>query len=97
MLDEKSRVLVSVIITCYNLEKYISRAINSCINQTLSDDRYEIIVVDDCRVKHPVAVTDVILFFPKEDLLLLPIIPPLVALTETTLLIRTFFAQCQRS
>ena len=48
MLDEKSRVLVSVIITCYNLEKYISRAINSCINQTLSDDRYEIIVVDDC-------------------------------------------------
>jgi len=46
--DEKPRVLVSVIITCYNLEKYISRAINSCINQTLSDDRYEIIVVDDC-------------------------------------------------
>tara|TARA_Y100001963_G_C6793087_1_gene456771 strand:+ start:1885 stop:2538 length:654 start_codon:yes stop_codon:yes gene_type:complete len=41
-------VKVSVIITCYNLEKYISRAINSCLNQTLHDSSYEIIVVDDC-------------------------------------------------
>ena len=39
---------ISVIITCYNLEKYISRAINSCLNQTLHDSEYEIIVVDDC-------------------------------------------------
>ncbi len=38
---------VSVIITCFNLEKYVSRAINSCIHQTLEDDQYEIIVVDD--------------------------------------------------
>ena len=38
---------ISVIITCYNLEKYIARAINSCINQTMSDESYEIIVVDD--------------------------------------------------
>tara|TARA_A100001515_G_C4581470_1_gene213070 strand:+ start:1244 stop:1936 length:693 start_codon:yes stop_codon:yes gene_type:complete len=45
--DNREKILVSVIITCYNLEKYISRAINSCINQTLPDDRYEIIVVDD--------------------------------------------------
>jgi glycosyltransferase involved in cell wall biosynthesis len=43
-----SNILISVIITCFNLEKHIGRAINSCINQTLSDDRYEIIVVDDC-------------------------------------------------
>jgi len=40
--------LISVIITCYNLEKYISRAINSCLNQTLYEGLYEIIVVDDC-------------------------------------------------
>mgnify|MGYP001302220657 FL=1 len=40
--------LISVIVTCYNLEDYITRAINSCINQTLPDDKYEIIVVDDC-------------------------------------------------
>lgn len=38
---------VSVIITCYNLEDYVSRAISSCINQTLYEGSYEIIVVDD--------------------------------------------------
>ena len=38
---------VSVIITCYDLEKYISRAINSCINQIMDPKDYEIIVVDD--------------------------------------------------
>lgn len=38
---------ISVIITCYNLEDYISRAISSCINQTLYEGSYEIIVVDD--------------------------------------------------
>ena len=40
-------VKISVIITCYNLEKHIARAINSCLNQTLDDDHYEIIVIDD--------------------------------------------------
>jgi glycosyltransferase involved in cell wall biosynthesis len=43
----QDNIKVSIIITCYNLEKYIARAINSCINQTLDDDKYEIIVVDD--------------------------------------------------
>ena len=47
-MNNKNNILVSVIITCYNLEKYISRAINSCINQTLPENQYEIIVVDDC-------------------------------------------------
>tara|TARA_R110000851_G_scaffold80271_4_gene176749 strand:+ start:2411 stop:3082 length:672 start_codon:yes stop_codon:yes gene_type:complete len=46
MSDKQPKV--SVIITCFNLENYISRAINSCINQTMSEDDYEIIVVDDC-------------------------------------------------
>jgi glycosyltransferase involved in cell wall biosynthesis len=41
-------VKVSIIITCYNLEKYISRAINSCLNQTMTQGDYEIIVIDDC-------------------------------------------------
>ena len=37
----------SVIITCYNLQKYIGRSIRSLINQSLNDDEYEIIVIDD--------------------------------------------------
>ena len=40
-------VKVSIIITCYNKERYITRAINSCINQSFPEDQYEIIIVDD--------------------------------------------------
>ena len=39
---------ISVVITCFNLEKYIGQAIQSALNQSLSRDLYEIIVVDDC-------------------------------------------------
>jgi len=38
---------VSIIITCYNREKYISRAIRSAMNQKFSSDDFEVIVVDD--------------------------------------------------
>jgi len=38
---------VSVIITNYNREKYIGRAIRSCLKQSMPKDRYEIIIVDD--------------------------------------------------
>lgn len=38
----------SVIITNYNNSKYIGRAIRSCLKQSLSRDKYEVIVVDDC-------------------------------------------------
>lgn len=37
---------VSIIITNYNKEKYIGRAIRSCLKQNF--ENYEIIVVDDC-------------------------------------------------
>ena len=37
---------VSVIITNYNYEKYISRAVRSCLNQFHVN--HEVIVVDDC-------------------------------------------------
>jgi len=40
-------IKISIIVTCYNLEDYIARAINSCLNQTLSSESYEVIVVDD--------------------------------------------------
>jgi len=38
---------VSIIITCFNLEKFIARSISSCIHQSLDERDYEIIVVDD--------------------------------------------------
>lgn len=37
---------VSIIIPVYNTEKYLSRCVDSCLNQTLTDT--EIILVDDC-------------------------------------------------
>jgi glycosyltransferase involved in cell wall biosynthesis len=40
-------VQVSVIITCHNYARYLSRAIRSAINQSLDKKDYEIIVVDD--------------------------------------------------
>lgn len=38
---------VSIIITAYNSEKYISRAVRSCLEQSFHKKEYEIIVVDD--------------------------------------------------
>jgi len=40
-------IKASIIITCYNKERYISRAINSCISQDFPQDQFEIIIVDD--------------------------------------------------
>lgn len=40
--------MVSVIITAYNYERYIERAIRSCLDQSLSKNQYEVIVVNDC-------------------------------------------------
>ena len=40
------KIETSIIITCYNSEKYISQCIESCINQK-NYKNYEIIIVDD--------------------------------------------------
>lgn len=40
--------MVSIIITAYNYEKYIERAVRSCLDQSLQNSQYEIIVVNDC-------------------------------------------------
>lgn len=37
---------ISIIITCYNVEKYIDQAIQSCLNQTY--ENIELILVEDC-------------------------------------------------
>ena len=46
---------VSVIVTCYNLERYIGAAIESVLGQRF-DDPVEIIVVDDCSSDDSAAV-----------------------------------------
>lgn len=38
---------ISVIITCHNYARYLSRAIRSAVNQSIGRNEYEIIVVDD--------------------------------------------------
>ena len=39
---------ISIIIPCYNVEKYVSECLESVITQSMPDDEYEIIVIDDC-------------------------------------------------
>lgn len=40
--------LISIIIPCYNVEKYIDRCFNSLLAQTIGFDKLEIIMIDDC-------------------------------------------------
>lgn len=43
----KSSLLLSIIVPCYNVEKYISRCIESLLQQDIPYDDYEIIIVND--------------------------------------------------
>ena len=43
---------LSIVVPCYNIEKYIDRCVNSLVNQTLPHSEYEIILVDDGTWKH---------------------------------------------
>ena len=43
---------VSVIITNYNYGLYLARAIRSCLQQSLDENLYEIVVIDDCSTDH---------------------------------------------
>lgn len=38
----------TILITAYNVEKYIGRAIRSALNQSADKDSYEIVVINDC-------------------------------------------------
>ena len=42
-----SSIMISVIVSVFNQEKYIGRCLRSLLNQTLNKDIYEIIVVND--------------------------------------------------
>ena len=43
-------IIISIVIPVYNTEKYISRCIESIVEQGL--ENYELIIVDDCSIDH---------------------------------------------
>lgn len=47
---------ISVIIPCYNVEKYIRRCLDSIIAQSISKARLEIICVDDCSTDNTLSI-----------------------------------------
>ncbi|EAK0291576.1 glycosyltransferase family 2 protein [Campylobacter jejuni] len=53
---------ISIILPTFNVEKYIARALESCINQTFKD--IEIIVVDDCGSDKSI---DIVKEYAKKD------------------------------
>tara|TARA_Y100001978_G_C23686249_1_gene432038 strand:+ start:243 stop:938 length:696 start_codon:yes stop_codon:yes gene_type:complete len=61
----KSKKL-SVIVTSYNKEKYISRCLRSLINQTLDRGSFEIIIIDDYSTDNSKYVIDQFIN-PKDD------------------------------
>lgn len=44
---KRDRPRVSVVITCYNLGKYLNHTVQSVIDQSMDDDKWECIIVDD--------------------------------------------------
>lgn len=48
--------MISIIITVYNAEQYISRAIDSCINQTYKD--FEVILIEDCSTDNSLNICE---------------------------------------
>lgn len=48
----------SVVICNYNNEKYLARAIRSCLKQSLSKAKYEVVVVDDCSTDNSRSVIE---------------------------------------
>lgn len=50
--------MVSIIITAFNYGRYIERALRSCLDQSIPNSQYEIIIVNDCSTDNTVAILD---------------------------------------
>jgi glycosyltransferase involved in cell wall biosynthesis len=49
---------ISVVVPCYNMQDYLPTAINSVLNQTLSKDQYEVVIVDDKSTDNSSEIAD---------------------------------------
>lgn len=49
---------ISIIVPCYNVEKYISRCVKSIINQTYGIENLEIILIDDASTDNTFSIID---------------------------------------
>lgn len=56
---------VSILITVYNCERFIGRAIRSCLDQNMPKSDYEIIVVDDGSTDRTPAIIDAFANYSK--------------------------------
>lgn len=61
-MERNKEPKVSVIIACYNAEKYIDRCLESLLNQTY--ENFEIVICDDCSTDHSY---DLLLLWQKKD------------------------------
>lgn len=50
--------MVSIIITAYNYDRYLERAIRSCLDQSLPRSQYEVIVINDCSTDNTLKVLE---------------------------------------
>ncbi len=64
--------VVSVIIPCYNAEKYIQCCLESIVNQTIGVEKLEIILVDDASTDNTVSILKAYEFrYPEQIMLIL--------------------------
>ncbi|MCH2197538.1 MAG: glycosyltransferase family 2 protein [Flavobacteriales bacterium] len=50
--------MVSLIITTYNYANYVERAIRSALEQSLAENQFEVIVVNDCSTDHTAEILE---------------------------------------
>lgn len=55
-IQSKNNLILSVIVPVYNVESYLEECLNSIETQTLSQDKYEVIVIDDCSSDNSLTV-----------------------------------------